>query len=275
MRHLFSAVFLAVTVSSAFAAPPSAVAPSSAVAPTSVTTPDQVVAAFNDTVKLKTDVPADVALSYLNLALERLAAENADLSYDQFLTVVDRNKHVQTMLVYLVGAGGAAHRFVGASPVSTGGTTKFDHYLTPELVYEHTLTDFSDFRAEGSKNKNGIRGYGARGMRVWDFGWFAADKTWATKNKAQTDIRFQMHATDAGLLERRLGVPDSKGCVRLSGSLNTFLDKYGALDWHYEQAADEGRRPWVWRKDRVDTPFAGRYMVVLDSEEAAAPAWKK
>lgn len=241
----------------------------------SAPTPEDLTAAFTESVALATRVPHEVALEYLTEASKRLDAAEADLSREQFVLVVDRNPKVQTMLVFLGGGAAASFRLIGASPVSTGGTTRFDHYLTPEGVYDHTFTDFSDFRAEGTKNGNGIRGYGAKGMRVWDFGWVPAEKTWLKKRTEMGDIRFQMHATDATSLERRLGSVDSKGCVRLSGSLNSFLDKYGALDWHYEQAVAQGRTAWVLRKDRVSTPFAGRYLVVLDSKASETPAWRK
>lgn len=239
-------------------------------------TPADLTAVFTETVKRKVEVPSDVAYNYLVEANKRLEAAGHDLDREQFLLVVDRNPHVQTMLVFLGGGPKNSFVLVGASPVSTGGTTRFDHYVTPEGVYDHQFTtEYSDFRAEGSKNENGIRGYGAKGMRIWDFGWFRAEKTWLKNRTEEGDIRFQMHATDADVLEAKLGSVASKGCIRLSGPLNAFLDKYGALDWHYEQAAASGRKAWVLRKDRVQTPYSGRYLVVLDSQVTEKPSWRQ
>jgi hypothetical protein len=133
-------------------------------------------------------------------------------------------------------------------------------------VYEHKL--LVDFRAQGTKNENGIRGYGSKGMRVWDFGWFPATKGWG-KSPGSGDIRFQMHATDPSVLEPKLGSPGSKGCVRIPESLNKFIDHYGVLDAAYEQAIATGQKAaWVLPKDREGTAFSGRYLVVIDTSEA-------
>jgi len=257
MRRLTLACLLSVTAASAFA-----------------TTPDELGGLFTKEVSRKLTVPEDVTKRYLDRALEQLHAKGADLSRDQMLVTVDRNPNVQALVLF-AGNDKDGWRFVGASPVSTGTRGRFDHYVTPTGVYDHTLTDYSDFRAEGTKNGYGIRGYGKQGMRVWDFGWVNADKGWLKNRQETGDIRFQLHATDPDRLEPRLGTTASKGCVRMAGTLNAFLDKYGALDWHYEQAATQGKTPWVLKKDRVATGLAGRYLVVLDSEAAERPIWAK
>ena len=101
-------------------------------------------------------------------------------------------------------------------------------------VFAHSL-DNPDFRAEGTLNSNGIRGYGAKGMRVFDFGWQRVPKGWG--DGAVSEMRLQMHATDPDLLERRLGSAQSKGCIRIPATLNRFLDRHGVLDADYERAA--------------------------------------
>lgn len=255
MRHLVFSCLLAVSATSAFAA-----------------TPEELTSLFQKEVTRKLSVPDDVSQHYLASALEQLHAKGADLTRDQMLVAVDRSPNVQALLLF-AGNEQTGWRLVGASPVSTGTRGKFDHYVTPTGVYEHTLGEYSDFRAEGTKNEYGIRGYGKHGMRVWDFGWVDADKGWLKGRKESGGIRFQMHATDPDRLEQRLGSTASKGCVRMSGSLNAFLDKYGALDWYYEQAAGQGKTPWVLRKDRISTGLAGRYLVVMDSEVGERPAW--
>ena len=255
MRRLTLSCLLAVCTASAYAA-----------------TPAELNGIFHKEVTRKLTLPEGATKHYLDTALEQLHAKGADLSRDQMLVTVDRNPNVQALVLF-AGNDKDGWHFVGASPVSTGTKGRFDHYVTPTGVYDHTLTDYSDFRAEGTKNEYGIRGYGKRGMRVWDFGWVPADKGWLKNRKESGDIRFQMHATDPDRLESRLGTTASKGCVRMSTTLNAFLDKYGALDWHYEQAATQGKTPWVLKKDRVSTGHAGRYLVVLDSEVDARPSW--
>src|SRR5436305_14548764 len=128
---------------------------------------------------------------------------------------------------------------IGATSVSTGRPGTYQHFLTPVGVYEHRTRNL-DFRAEGTANKLGIRGYGVRGMRVFDFGWVKAPKGWG--NHAISRLRLQVHATDPRRLESRLGTPQSEGCVRTNASFNVFLDHYGILDRDYEQAARKGER---------------------------------
>ena len=105
-----------------------------------------------------------------------------------------------------------------------------------------------DFRAEGTFNENGIRGYGLRGLRVFDFGWQRVPKGWG--DRAVIQMRLQMHATEPDSLEARLGSPQSKGCVRIPTALNRLLDHYGVLDAEYEKLAREGRQFWVLKEDR-------------------------
>ena len=128
-----------------------------------------------------------------------------------------------------------------------------------------------DFRAEGTKNSLGIRGYGVRGMRVYDFGWVMAERGWGTPGKSI--MRLQMHATDPVALEPRLGRWHSKGCIRIPASLNRFIDRYGLIDADYERAAHEGRNLWVLLPARTTTPWPGKYLVVVDSERESRPAW--
>jgi len=185
----------------------------------------------------------------------------------QLLIVVDRNPARQMLALFLARPGGARNlSLVGAAHISTGQAGRRDHYITPVGVFAHTDA-ILDFRAAGTYNENHIRGLGISGMRVWDFGWQWALKGWHTDG-AGGDIRFQMHATDPDILERRLGHPASEGCVRLSASLNRFLDKHGVLDADYEQAAfTEMRYNALLRSDRTPSILAGRLLVVIDSQQ--------
>jgi hypothetical protein len=111
----------------------------------------------------------------------------------------------------------------------------------------------------------------AERLRIYDFGWVRAPKGWG--DHAEKVMRLQMHATDPDLLERRLASAQSKGCIRIPASLNTFIDHYGILDANYELAAASGRRFFVLSPDREPTPWSGRYLVVVDSNRQTRPRW--
>lgn len=218
------------------------------------------------------DIPPEIRTRYAQLLDTTLQDARSDLDVSQYAALVDRNPHVQAMLVYFLDASTAPHawHFIGASPVSTGKPGRFEHFVTPTGVFPHSL-DNPDFRAEGTKNKNGIRGYGARGMRVYDFGWVTAERGWGAGGRSV--MRLQMHATDPDYLEARLGEAHSKGCIRIPASLNDFIDRYGLLDADYLRDAGEGKQNWILRRDRLPNPFPGRYLVVIDSEATSRPPW--
>lgn len=137
-------------------------------------------------------------------------------------------------------------------------------------MFDHSLVN-PDFRAEGTYNSNGIRGYGARGMRVFDLGWQRVAKGWG--DGAVIDMRLQMHATDPDRLEPRLGSAQSKGCIRIPATLNRLLDHHGVIDAAYEEAVRGGDRLWVLDPARQPAPGAGRYVLVVESGRSARPAW--
>jgi len=188
----------------------------------------------------------------------------------EYVVLVDRNANVQALFIYFRAAPADRWQMIGASPIATGRPGEFDHFLTPLGVFEHT-PDNMDFRAEGTMNQNGIRGYGNRDMRIFDLGWADGERGWGKGGISQ--MRFQMHATDPDRLEPLLGVRHSKGCVRIPASLNMFLDHYGILDAEYEALVASGKSLWVLHSDRQATPWAGRYIVVVDSERKTRPAW--
>ena len=177
----------------------------------------------------------------------------------QFVALVDRSPKVQAVLLFW-GSASTVWRLVGAAPVSTGLPGR----------YEHSVNN-PDYRAEGTKNKFGIRGYGRKGVRVYDFGWVRAAKGWG--NGAISVMRLQMHATDPDRLEQRLGTAQSKGCIRIPASLNELIDRHGVLDEDYQEKINAGRRLWVLRDDRTPTPWSGRYLVVVDSMFGERPDW--
>jgi len=195
----------------------------------------------------------------LGKAIEPTAARDA---VSQFFVLVDRSPRVQAVMIYWRGADGKVE-FVGASPATTGKPGAYEHFVTPLGVFAQSREN-ADFRAEGTRNWLGIRGYGEKGMRVYDFGWVSAERGWG--EGGASPMRLQMHATDRELLEPLLGRAASKGCIRIPASLNVFIDRHGLLD-----AVEEHR--WLLRADREPTPFPGRWLVVIDTGRTLRPAW--
>ena len=99
------------------------------------------------------------------------------------------------------------------------------------------------------------------------------ERGWGAGGKSIT--RLQMHATDPNFFEKRLGERASNGCIRDSATLNRFIDQYGLIDADYEQVAQHGRLLWVLRGDRTPVATPGRYLVVVDTQRAALPAWAR
>jgi hypothetical protein len=226
-------------------------------------------ALYRAQVDMRLELPQDEARRYARLAEQALQRAGIAPDRPQYIAVVDRDPGVQAIVLFWRPPQGEAVA-VGASPVSTGSPGSFDHFATPLGVFDHT-PDNPDFRSEGTLNDNGIRGYGARGMRVFDFGWQRAPKGWG--DGAVMEMRLQMHATDPDALERRLGSAQSKGCVRIPASLNRWLDRYGVLDAAYNALVDAGHKPWVLAPDREPVPDAGRYLVVVDTQRQQRPEW--
>jgi hypothetical protein len=227
-------------------------------------------AVFARDVTRRLKVPAAVQQEY-GERLEAALAQNqlGNLS-GEYVVLVDRSANVQALFIYFRPAPSDRWVMIGASPVATGRPGEFDHFVTPLGVFEHT-PDNMDYRAEGTMNQNGIRGYGKRDMRIFDLGWAQGERGWGKGGMSQ--MRFQMHATDPDKLEPLLGIRHSKGCVRIPASLNVFLDHYGILDAEYEALAESGQSLWVLHSDRQVTPWAGRYIVVVDSERKTRPSW--
>jgi hypothetical protein len=231
--------------------------------------PRELGAAYAQSVDRRLDVPAVEVGRYAGLVEDALARATIRPAAGQYLLAIDRDPQVQALLV-LWRAEDGRYELVGAAPVSTGAPGAFDHFLTPLGVFEHGPWN-PDFRAEGTLNENGIRGYGAKGMRVFDFGWQRVPKGWG--DGAVIEMRLQMHATDPDVLEQRLGSAQSKGCIRIPATVNRFLDLYGVLDANYEQEVAAGRELWVLQATRQAVAGAGRYLVVVDSERSDRPAW--
>lgn len=204
-------------------------------------------------------------------ALDRLRMAGADLSVSQYFVYADRNPAIQTIFLAFYDATHQTVRLLGADFISSGKLRPgVDSFLTPVGVFEN-LPDNWGYRAQGTKNSKGWRGLGARGSRVWDFGFQQAPRQFR-QGVYDSQMRLLMHATDPDQGEPRLGGPDSKGCVRISAAANAFLDRRGILDRRYEALAVPGteRDLWLLRADRNATPHSGSYLVVGDSASSSA-----
>lgn len=232
-------------------------------------TPAEMALQFRSEVDKRLDVPAAEVRLYTQLTEAALNRAGVVPAGAQYLAVVDRNPNIQALFVFWRSTEGD-YVAIGASPVSTGRPGSFDHFETPLGVFAHTL-DNLDFRAEGTRNENGIRGYGVKGMRVYDFGWQWVPRGWG--DGAVSQMRLQMHATDPDLLEPRLGTAQSKGCIRMAATLNRLIDHYGLLDADYEQGVREGRNLWMLDPKREPVSEPGRYLIVVDSARQQRPEW--
>jgi lipoprotein-anchoring transpeptidase ErfK/SrfK len=176
------------------------------------------------------------------------------LTSPEFISVVNRHPKGQTLSIYIADAHNI--ELIGTSKISSGAPNRKEYFFTPVGIFENK-TEYGNYRAQGTKNENGVRGLGVAGMRVYDFGWQNSHAGWG--NNFPAKIRLQMHATDPDLLEQRLGTPASQGCVRVQQNVNKFIDEFGVLDKHYSKTGS-----WVLSKKKRNTAFEGRYMIVLD-----------
>lgn len=198
-------------------------------------------------------------------ALTRLRAAGFDTGQSQYFVYADRNPAMQLLFLAYYDAPSGQVVLLGADFISSGKLRRGkDSFLTPVGVFEN-LPDNWGYRAEGTKNDKGWRGLGAKGSRVWDFGFQQAPREFR-QGVYDSQMRLLMHATDPDHGEPRLGGPDSKGCVRISSAANGFFDSRSILDRYYEQlAATEPERMWLLRPDRTPVSHPGSYLVVGDS----------
>ena len=147
---------------------------------------------FAREVKPRLNLPEEERGVYAGFLEAALTRADLVLATAQYILLVDRSPKVQAALLYWRDVEGRLH-FIGASPASTGRRGGYEHFLTPLGVFEHTIAHL-DFRAEGTRNEFGIRGYGVKGMRVFDFGWVIGERTWGAGGLSP--MRLQVHATD-------------------------------------------------------------------------------
>jgi len=192
-------------------------------------------------------------------AAGRFLSLGEEAKRSQYFLYVDRNPNRQVAWAGFFNAPERNAVIVGLDKVSSGNEKRKGFFITPTGAFKNSPENLS-YRALGTKNDKGWRGLGTKGSRVWDLGW---QKT--IKKGEERLIRLLVHATDPDFGEVRLGAVDYKGCVRVSGKFNRFLDHYGLLDRGYEARKDDKRVSWVLNSKREPVFFAGQYVLVGDS----------
>ncbi|MCP1227408.1 L,D-transpeptidase [Acetobacter fabarum] len=211
--------------------------------------------------------------TWLALARQQISQSGYVVQTPQAVVVADRNPSVQRACVIVARPDTPEWTIIGCTRISTGTIGRKHHYITPVGIFTNTAERLG-YRAQGTKNENGIMGNGTKGMRVWDFGWQVAEKGWLP-SREQGPIRLEMHATDPVFLERQLGHMASAGCIRIPAALNIYIDKNGLLDVEYERkAATDKRFRALLRTDRTPSSLAGMAVIVVDSAPppSTAPA---
>lgn len=206
------------------------------------------------------EIGQDYQNKIFQTAVKRLS--ESGISEDQYFLYVDRNPERQVIFVCFFDSKNKKIIEIGRDKTSTGNPYRRGAYFfTPTGIFRNTI-EIPNYRALGTENEEGWRGLGKKGSRVWDFGWQESYKI-INKRKKFVSIRLLMHATDPDFGEKRLGEPDSKGCIRISGKLNEFLDHFGIIDKDYER-----HNHWLLKKDREPVFYQGEYLLVGDSSES-------
>lgn len=199
-------------------------------------TPQDLREGYTTAVAQRLHVPMHEARIYAMLAEANFLGRPSPPRAPQYVLVVDSCREVQAAFLYwrLLGR---RWELIGASPASTGCSRQPGHLPTPLGVFTAEPVA-AHVPAESS--------------RVYDFGLQRAQRPgggWAS---------FHLRARAAsGVDAAMLGTQRSDGCVLLPASLVAFLDRHGLLD-----GAAGG-----------PVPFAGRYLVVVDSERDRRPEW--
>ncbi len=209
-----------------------------------VCTPRELAQRFDAAVAQKLEVPQNEVWIYAGLAEAELAAQPDGLAQPQYLLVVDSCPSIQTAFLFWRLLPGR-FELVGASPASTGTPLRPGCVETPCGVFPQASVSDAG-RALAS--------------RVYDFGTQRARRG---PGAGYVPLHLQARAA-VGRSRALLGTAQSDGRVLLPPSLVAFLDAYGVLD--------------AQRTDRTTPqgdvlPFAGQYLVVIDSEREERPEW--
>jgi hypothetical protein len=209
-----------------------------------VCTPHELKQRFTRAVAGRLPVPANEAMIYTMLAEAELAVHPGAPDDPQYLLVVDSCPAVQAALLFWRLVPGRCE-LVGATAASTGAPARPGCVETPCGVF-----------AQAGAPDAGH----ALAARVYDFG---VQRVRRTPGQGPAALHLRAHAA-FGATRAHLGTAQSDGRVLLPASLVAFLDAYGVLD----AQGDDVRTP-----DGQALPFAGQYLVVVDSERDQRPDW--
>jgi hypothetical protein len=207
-----------------------------------VCTPRDLARRYTALVDRQLQVPSNEALIYGGLAENELASFRDPVSGPQYMLVVDSCPAVQAAFLFWRLLPGR-YELIGASPASTGNPEQAGCVQTPQGVFAQAEVE-----------------YGRRlTSRVYDFG---RQRT-RRGPRGFADLRLQARAA-TGRTGALLGQVQSDGSILLPPGLVAFLDQFGVLD--------DGRKQGVTPAGEA-LPFAGRYLVVIDSERDERPEW--
>ena len=209
-----------------------------------VCTPRDLSRRYSALVDRQLRVPASEALICGGLAETELANSGHALAGPQYLLVVDSCPSVQVAFLFWRLLPGR-YELIGASPASTGNPEQAGCMQTPQGVFAQAEVEY------GRKLTS----------RVYDFGRQRARYRGPRGTASELRLLARAATGPSGAL---LGQVQSDGCVLLPPGLVAFLDQFGVLD--------EGRRDAVTPAGE-SLPFAGRYLVVIDSERDERPEW--
>jgi hypothetical protein len=208
-----------------------------------VCTPRDLARRYAALVDRQLQVPPNEVLIYGGLAENEVAGARDTPSGPQYMLVVDSCPAVQAAFLFFRLLPGR-YELVGASPASTGNPEQAGCVQTPQGVFRQGQVEYSRRLTS----------------RIYDFG---RHRTRNGPRGGFTDLRLQARAA-TGRTGALLGQVQSDGCILLPPGLVAFLDQFGVLD--------DGRKEGVTPTGEA-LPFAGRYLVVIDSERDERPEW--
>jgi hypothetical protein len=208
-----------------------------------VCTPRDLSRSFQAVVDRQLQVPANEALIYGGLAETELAGYREPVIGPQYLLVVDSCPAVQAAFLFWRLLPGR-YELIGASPASTGKPGNPGSVQTPQGVFAQAEVEYAH------RLTSRVYDFGLQRVRKPDSGGFAP-------------LRLQARAA-TGRTGARLGQAQSDGSILLPPGLVAFLDQFGVLDDGRSSAITPGGQA---------LPFAGRYLVVVDSEQDDRPEW--
>lgn len=208
-----------------------------------VCTPRDLARRYAALVDRQLQVPENEAIIYGGLAENEIASAQRALPGPQYVLVVDSCPAVQAAFLFFRLLPGR-YDLVGAAPASTGNPEQAGCLATPCGVFPQSEVDYA--RRLSS--------------RVYDFGRQRARRG---STGGFEPLRLQARAAN-GRTGALLGKPQSDGSILLPPDLIAFLDQFGVLDDGRQEALTPGGEA---------LPFAGSYLVVVDSERDERPDW--